>query len=290
MNIDNDSRLEVIQARRLVRWLTGSDGTLISTPDAPSRPTRPGGQPDAVLKDVSGKCYVVEVGRLLPPAVRNIDAFATRCIASPLEGKLPGTFTLTIDISKLVSGKLEPGQADTVVGEVNQFLRAGSLQDSQILAGGFTFTKVLPEGSRLVPQIVGPSIAHNVTEDDPSIADLKDFFDRQIAEADSKLRGWKGNRILLMDIGQSGLHWEFHAQKFKGGQGILLTWAAFKCPNTQNLDFIFLEPGVPVWQVSTESGQGPQIYAGTKWVDKPLGFYPLLWRRLGHPQLGRFGS
>lgn len=289
MNIDNDSRLEVMQARRLVRWLTGSDGKLISTPDAPGRQTRPGGHPDAVVQDVSGNCYAVEVGRLLLPAIRNIEAFAKRRIAASLEGKLPGTFTLTIDISNQTRGKLDLGEAATVVGEVNQLLRAGSLRDSQTLGCGFTLARVLPQGSRLVPLIVGPSIAHNITEDDSSVAALKDFFDLQVEEADSKLRGWQGNRILLMDIGQSGLDWEFHAQKFKGGQGILITWAEIKCPNTQNLDFVFLEPGVHVWQVSTSSGEGPQIYAGTKWVDQPRGFYPRLWRRLGHPQLGRFG-
>ena len=140
-----------------------------------------------------------------------------------------------------------------------------------------------------MPQIVGPSIANNVTEGDPSLVELKNLFDQQIDEAESKLRDWVGNRILLIDIGQSGLDWEFHALKFKGGQGILLTWAEDKCPHTRNLDFVFLEPGVHVWQVSSESGRGPQIYAGTKWVDQPRGFYPLLWRRLGHPRLGRFG-
>ena len=156
-------------------------------------------------------------------------------------------------------------------------------------AVGFKLTKVLPQGSRLVPQIVGPSIRYDVTEGDSSLVELKRLFPQQVDEAESKLRNWGGNRIMLMGIGQSGLDWEYHAQKFKGGQGVLLTWADNKCQNTRNLDFLFLELGVHVWQVSPGLGHGPQIYTGTKWVDQSLGFSPLIWRRLGHPPLGRFG-
>jgi hypothetical protein len=242
-----------------------------------------------VFQDTSGNPYVVEVGRLLTPQVRGLEAFLLRNVTNPLSGKLTGTFTLEVDSTQLNAGRLDSDTAALIVKEVEALMDSGKLQDSQALCGKFPFTKVIPTGHRVVPWVLGPSVACDIPAGDPSVAGLERFFESQVLEADRKLRGWQGNRILLMDIGQSGLSEEFHAVRFKDSQGVLLTWAESVCPQTQNLDFIFLEPGVRVWQASASSGERPQIYTGTKYVDKPRGFYIPLWRRLNHPPLGRFG-
>lgn len=280
---------ELKQARDFMRWVIGADCNLVDTPDAPGRATREGGNPDAVFQDPSGNRYVVEVGRLLTPQVRQLEAFLLHQVANPLSAHVPGTFTLGVDLTQLNGGRLAPDTAALMVKEVESLMDSGKLQDSQALCGKFPFTKVIPTGHRVVPWVLGPSVACDIPTGHPSVAGLERFFERQVLEADRKLRGYQGNRILLMDIGQSGLSEVFHAMRFKDSQGVLLTWAESVCPQTQNLDFIFLELGVPVWQASASSGKRPQVYAGTKYVDRPRGFYVPLWRRPNHPPLRRLG-
>lgn len=282
------SPLELVQAQQLVRWLTGQTCKLIATPDAPGNESRPGGNPEAVVEDISGERYVVEVKRLLTPEIRALEDFVNQRIAGLLNGMLLGTFTLTIQMVGHRLGKLDRDTAASVVQEVRSLISSGRLQDSQILSSGFPLDKVHPEGNRIVPFIVGPSLPHDLKKGDPVVDKVQRLFEEQVRKADRKFAGWQGNRIFLMDTGQSGLDVEFHAQEFKDGQGILLAWAEKVCRQTEFLDFFLLEPGVHVWQVSSSSGEGPQIYAGTKWVDQPRGFYIPLWRRPNHPPLGRF--
>jgi len=280
-------RSEVAQAQRFVRWVVGQDCELDDTPDARGRQSRPGGNPDAVFQDPSGQRYVVEVTRLLTQEVRKLESFASERIAVPLSGKLPGTFLLELRFPR--HGRLCPDVAASIVQQITELTRSSRLPDSQVLASGFPLRRVRPEGSRVVPWIIGPSLPYDLREDDPSAGELKKLFEEQMREADRKFQGWDGNRILLMDIGQSGLDEEFHAGKFRGGQGILLTWAESTCAQTQNMDFLFLEPGVHVWQPTSTSGEMVELYAGHRYVDATRGFYPLLWCRADYPGLTRFG-
>ena len=285
---DRISRLDLAQAARFVRWLTGQDCRLIDKPDAPGRQSRNGGHPDGVFGGASGERYIVEVERLLTPELRQLENYAIEKIARPFEGRVSGTFTLELRIDRLMSARLPVDLTIDTVKEIEAAISSGHLQESQALATGFPLRRVLKDGNRIVPWIVAEELPYDLRDDNPAASRLRVKFREQVEKANRKFEGWQGNRIVLLDIGQSGLDIEFHATRVRDGQGILLTWAETLCRKLKNIDFIFLEPGVRVWAPTSNPDKMHQIYAGTRWVDQPRGFYHHLWCRPGHPPVGRF--
>lgn len=282
----NAFRLEIQQSRDFLKWLTGENCELICEPDAPGHVTRDGGHPEAVFQDTNKNTYAIEVKRLLPPKIRSLEYFVQNHVAKPVEGLLPGTFILYIDITQLVNGQLDKQLASAIVEDIKAVVQSQTLEDSKDIHG-FIIAKVSDQGSQIYPYILGNELPHDLSDGSTEASELRELFERQVKQTDQKFKDYQSNRIFLMDIGQSGLIFDFHAQVFKDSKGILLKWAELFCTQTINLDFLFIEPGVRVWLPPNDQGQTQQIYAGTRWVDMSRGFYPLLWRRPSKNRIGR---
>ena len=128
------------------------------------------------------------------------------------------------------------------------------------------------------------SSSGELTIDNPLARELEKEFRHIIQSTDRKLEGYSGARILLLGLSQSGLDYEFHAKRFKDGQGIMLTWAENEGKMVRNLDYIFLEPGINVWSGSSDSLH-VKVFAGHKYTNSKAGYYPQVWQRRGTPRL-----
>jgi hypothetical protein len=158
-------------------------------------------------------------------------------------------------------------------------VKDGTLQNTQQLSTGVVLWKARDEGNRLVPWVTAPKLPFDLTDAHPVAKELRLAFEALVEEADLKFRGYDPYRLLLIATSQSGLDLEFHAGRFKDGKGTLLAWMDALCERINNIDAIFLEPGVNVW-----SAEG-KVMAGHKYIESKAGHYPELWRRSGVPRL-----
>lgn len=269
--------LEEKQARHFMRWITNENLSPIEKPDQ-MRPPRQGGHPDYRFKDSTGHQYVLELTRLLTKELRKLESFVEKEICEPVESHLAGTCILHIPLDdSRGKGKITPEVAECTKEEISRLIIASKLQETQCLSTGFVLSKVRDDGHKLVPWVTAPTLPYDLSISDPIAEELQKEFEEVILGNDGKFRDYGGTKILLIDISQSGLDWEFHAQRFKDSQGILLTWVENMPQAPVNIDFIYLEPGVRVWQGNNMH----RVLAGHKYVDKQAGHYICLWCRQG---------
>ncbi len=279
MNVPSKSSLELDSARHLMRWITREDLAPIDRPDQSQR-SRPGGHPDFVFEDSKKHRYVLELTRLLAPELRRLEDTVAAQVCAPVEHLCPGTYALHIQLTDpLGRGWIAPEVLKQTVQEITKILKSGTLQNTQELSTGFVLWKARDEGHRLVPWVTSPKLPFDLTDAHPVAKELRAVFERLVEEADLKFRGYDPYRLLLIATSQSGLDLEFHAERFKDGKGILLTWMDSLCERINNIDAIFLEPGVNVWSA------GGKVMAGHKYIESKAGHYPELWRRSGVPRL-----
>lgn len=279
MNVPPKSSLELDSARHLMRWITREDLAPIDRPDQSQR-SRPGGHPDFVFEDSKKHRYVLELTRLLAPELRTLEDTVAAQVCAPVEHLFPGTYALHIKLTHpLGKGWIAPEVLKQTVQEITKILKSGTLRNTQELSTGFVLWKARDEGNRLVPWVTSPKLPFDLTDAHPVAKELRAVFERLVEEADLKFRGYDPYRLLLIATSQSGLDLEFHAGRFKDGKGILLTWMDALCERINNIDAIFLEPGVNVWSA------GGKVMAGHKYVESKAGHYLELWRRSGVPRL-----
>lgn len=275
--------LELEQARHFLRWVTKEELAPIDKPDC-TRPSRLGGHPDYIFRDSEGQEYVLEVTRLLTPELRQLEQFAANRICRAVERYLTGTYILHIGLADpRGKGKIGPTIARSIVQQIMKLVQDDNLQGTQALSTGFAISKVRDDGRRVVPWVTAPELPFDLATDQPVAKDLEGEFDRLLLEADSKFREYGGIRVLLVNASQSGLNLEFHAQRFRASQGVMLIWVQEASLVTTNIDSICLEPGVNVW----EAGTGERVLAGHKYIESRAGYYVELWHRPGLPRLLR---
>ena len=279
MNVLPKPSLELDSARHLMRWITREDLTPIDKPDQSQR-SRLGGHPDFVFEDSRKRRYALELTRLLTPELRSLENTVAAQVCAPVEHLLPGTYALHIHLTDpLGRGRIAPEVLKQTAQEIAKILKDGTLQNTQQLSTGFVLWKARDEGNRLVPWVTSPKLPFDLTDAHPVAKELRLAFEALVEEADLKFRGYNPYRLLLIATSQSGLDLEFHAGRFKDRKGILLTWMDALCERINNIDAIFLEPGVNVW-----SAEG-KVMAGHKYIESKAGHYPELWRRSGVPRL-----
>lgn len=279
MNIPSKYSLELDSARHLMRWITREDISPIDKPDH-SQPSRQGGHPDFVFEDSRKRRYVLELSRLLTPELRSLENTVAAQVCAPVEHLLPGTYALHIHLTDpLGRGRIAPEVLKQTAQEIAKILKDGTLQNTQQLSAGFVLWKARDEGSKLVPLVTSPELPLDLTDAHPVAKELRAAFEELVEEADLKFRGYDPYRLLLIATSQSGLDLEFHAGRFKGSKGILLTWMDALCQRILNIDAIFLEPGINVWSA------GGRVMAGHKYIESKAGHCPELWRRSGVPRL-----
>jgi hypothetical protein len=224
--------------------------------------------------------YVLELTRLSTPQLRSLEETVSSRICIPVGQSLHGTFALHIRLTDpLGRGRISPHVLNLTAQEITTLAKRGDLQDTQQLSAGFVLRKVRDDGNKLVPWITSPELPFDLTDAHPVAGALRTAFEDLVLEADRKFLGYKPYRILIIGTSQSGLNLEFHAGRYKDGQGILLTWIANLSLRLANTDAILLEPGINVWST------GGKVMAGHKYVDSKAGHYPELWRRPGVPRL-----
>lgn len=265
-------RLETSQADHFMKWITEGPFTLLERPDV-ERPSRPGGYPDFRFKADAGHEYVLELTRLLAKELKNLEKFAIDSISTAVDCQLSGTYTLGIPVDYLGRARIKPEAAKQTVIEILELIRSGALGETAQLTAGFTVSKVRDDGSRLVPWLISPKLPPDLKLDDPRANELEKEFCNIVLSADHKFQGFAGRRIILISLSQSGLDWQFHAQRFRDSKGVMLTWAENVCKMVTNVDFIYLEPGVNVWHESSK------VFTGHKYANSPAGYYVLLWQR-----------
>jgi len=281
--MEGDLDLELNQGTNFMHWITLGDFRLLERPDRECI-SRKGGHPDFRFEDKAGKEYVIEYTRLLQKTLRNLEYFAESHIASPLQGKLPGTYTLEIMVDHIGRGWITVEAANLVVSEIMRLMQSDIQSKTGQLSSGFNLHKVSEDGSRLVPWLIGPTLPAELRLDDPLARELEKEFHDIVQSTDRKLDGYTGARILLLGLSQSGLDREFHAQRFINGQGVMLTWADNEGKAVKNLDYIYLEPGINVWSGSSDNLH-VKVFAGHKYTESKAGYYPILWQRPGTPTL-----
>ncbi len=262
-----------------MRWITHEDLTPIDKPDQSQR-SRMGGHPDFVFEDSRKRRYALELTRLLNPELRGLENSLAAQVCAPVERLLPGTFGLHIQLTDpLGRGRTAPEVLKKTEQEIAKILKDGTLQNTQQLTAGFVLWKARDEGNRLVPWLTSPELPFDLTDAHPVAKYLRAAFEKLVEEADLKFRGYDPFRLLLIATSQSGLDLEFHARRFKDGKGILLTWMDTLCEQINNIDAIFLDPGVNVWSA------GGKVMAGHKYIESKAGYYRELWHRSGIPRL-----
>lgn len=268
-------RLELEQAQHFMKWMTGENLYPVDKPDI-TRPSREGGHPDFIFQDSRGQKYVLELTRLLSEELRRLEAFVVKHICIPVASNLDGTYNLEIRLTDpLGKGRINRKTAESTALEILTHIENGDLKQIQHLRAGFTLTKVGNGGHRLNPWISAPEPPFDLKQDHPTAEELHNNFWETILETDRKFSGYDGFRVLVLNTSQSGLDLDFHATRFADGEGILLTWTRNMSAASANIDSIYLEPGVKVWQASDMR----QVMAGHRYIESKAGYYLELWHR-----------
>ncbi|MDO8749654.1 MAG: hypothetical protein Q7K03_00690 [Dehalococcoidia bacterium] len=287
--MDDKHALELDWANHFMHWVTLGKFNLLEKPDD-ERPSRKGGHPDFRFEDDAKREYVLELTRLMKKELRNLEKFLLASVSRPIGNQLPGTYVLQIPVDAIGRNWIDPQVAQETVVEISQLVRSGTLGQAQKLRSGFVLTRVREDGGKLVVQLVAPELPYDLALNDPIAKDLGKEFRSIVQEADQKFQGYTGARVLLIGLAQSGLNHEFHAGRSKDGKGIMLMWADNEGKALRNIDYIYVEPGISVWQPGLSSGETltlRNIFVGHRYTDSKAGHYVLLWQRTGTPGLLR---
>ncbi len=266
-------------AAQLGYQLAGGIVCIVDKPDAPGRQSRPGGRPDWVFEDSRQQRYVIEVGRLVPPTVRELEAVILKGITRPL-GELPGTFVLIAP-----DDRLKPEQQATIRQSIEQHLQAGHLPDDFSPVPGIFVQRAGDPPASLVPWIVVPDLPCNAAADDPQVQGLRSEFECIVKTASAKFQGFEGRRILLLRLVQSGLDRDYHVFPSLGRPGLLSEWLAPMTGTLTAVDDVWLDPGLRVWRQNNHSITGAgtlqRVLTGHRYLDTPSPKFHRLVRKVG---------
>lgn len=233
--------------------------------------------PDLKYEDDAGNQVVMECTRLMPPDVRRLEASIKRNVVAHITRTVPGTYCLECVVDPIGRGCVSAAIAAQVVSEINGLVLSGVLGETHYLSGAFCFRNVVEDGNRIVPWLVADPLPLDLRLDDPMAIVLQGVFHRGVSEAEAKFEGYTGTRVLLFSTGQSGLDIDFHAERFRDGQGLMLTWAEIEMEGVKNIDYIYLDPESSLKSADT----GMNVFTGHRYVDRPGAWFKKLWQRRG---------
>ncbi|MDQ6883726.1 MAG: hypothetical protein M3077_05740 [Candidatus Dormibacteraeota bacterium] len=276
---DYDRDLEERQARGLLHALTGEDLAPVDKPDAAGMPWTPGKKPDFEFAPTAGMRCFVEVTRLLPPTLRQVEDFAKEHIGRPLAGVLPGSFFLWVYLDSLSRKGIPPEHAQGIVRDIVLRVRHGKgvVPRSFEPVTGYRVERFDDSGSRLIPMVLAADLPYDLGAHDPRAIELRSLFVKTVLEASEKFRSRAGRHILLIDISQTGLDAEIHVMAPGMSPSLMTTWTDDLPAQASSVQEIYVEPGISVW-VSSDPRANPftpqvKIRAGTRYSDEPRGFY-----------------
>jgi hypothetical protein len=188
-----------------------------------------------------------------------------------LEQELKGAFIWSLHIEQHTNGEITPEAAQIVVSEIRSLaLRLAAFYAQSLSLG--TLTKISNSGNRLVVQVVA--------KNPRLMRSLKALLEAILSKAERKFYRYRGVRVLLLNVEQSGLDLDYHARQSKYSEGIIRHWIQERIEVSTRIDYICVAQGMRVWH-----GADTRILTGHKYVDQPYPSYEEVWRRSGLPRI-----
>lgn len=235
-------------------------------------------RPDYAFYFGHGVRYTVELERWLPPNVRRLESQANQRVSKILEQKLPGIFIWSLPIELFPDGEITPNAAKVVVSEIRSLALELATFNTQPLSLGI-LTKISNSGNKLVVQVMGKEPL-NVARYPRLMRSLKVLLEEILAKAEKKFYRYRGVRVLLLSVEQSGLDLDYHARRSKYSEGIIRRWIQERIGTLTRIDYVCVAQGIRVWH-----GADTRILTGHKYVDQPQPSYEEVWRRPGLPRI-----
>ncbi|MBN2463742.1 MAG: hypothetical protein JXB43_09125 [Dehalococcoidia bacterium] len=270
-NIYEKQALELQEATHFMQWVTSQTPSRIRRLDQKKDRSRP----EFAFCYPSGQRYTLELTRWLTPELKRLQNFLEKNIAKPLRKNLQGTFVLSIPRGIQIT----KNQARNLVSEINQKINTSNIKVQTFSLSIGTFAKVRDNGQKLVSTITDPELPAYLDENDEKVEILRSELIRILDETQHKFRHYRSIRVLLLNISQNGLDIGYHAGISKEGPGIIKRWLSKLLQSSTAIDYICLNPGIPVW----DGGSGDRILTGHKYENQPPSYYEEVWHRPGFP-------
>lgn len=235
-------------------------------------------RPDYAFYYGNGVRYTVELERWLPPNIRRLEDQANQRVSRILDQELPGIFMWSLPIELVPDGKLIPTLAKAVISEIRSSVSKLTTSNFQSLSLG-KLTKMSSSGSRLIVEVLRKEPV-NIARHPHLMRSLKALLGEILAKGEKKFYGYRGVRVLLLSIEQSGLDLDYHARRSKYSEGIIRRWIQERIKLSTRIDYVCAAQGVRVWQ-----GADIRIMTGHKYVDQPHPSYEEVWHRPGLPRI-----
>jgi len=216
-------------------------------------------RPDCAVYVGNGLRYTIELERWLPPNVRQLESQANRLVSRPLKQYLNGTFIWTLQIELFPNGEIQPRIAKAVVSEIRRLARTRSFGAQDLSLG--RLIKISDSDNRLVVQVIGKEPI-NIARNPRLMRSLKGQLGVILDKAEKKFKRYRGIRVLLLSVEQSGLDLDYHARRSKYSEGIIRRWIRERISTPSKIDYICVAQGLRIWQ-----GAGMRILTGHKYVD-----------------------
>ena len=232
----------------------------IGSPDL-QRPSLTSGRktPDFVCLDIT-RPYAVEVTRLMPKYVRELQFVLDQHVCGPLRGLVRGTFTLQATLPAAESYLLTKGELARLASEAaTEYSRDPDAIEHE-LGGGFSLVRNRTHGSQVVPWLMQEELP-TYPEQTPLYNELLRLTIDAVLEAGEKFAAFDGNRILLIDASQANLDLNVHSSAFESS-------LRKRIPRlVGHLDEVWFG------QYSVWSGRGPRVLTGHRYIDADYWLY-----------------
>lgn len=268
--------------RRLASWLisavTREEPLALRELDPPGSAASSRKNPDIGYTDRNGQEFVIEVTRLMAPRLMEVYNFAIEHISNVVSPQLDGLHFLTFRCDQLDHGIIPPAHARAIVTAITDRLDHGALPWPFKALDAYEITRGDDGTGWLQPFLLADPLPYNAKASDTQSQQLQRQFEAIVAETHEKMEGYRGHRILLVDIAQTGLDAEYHSLWLGGQKPLLAHWADDIASRWQNVEEIYLQPGVALW-----SADGLRIASPTAYTGEARGFHirlrpgPVAW-------------
>jgi hypothetical protein len=235
-------------------------------------------RPDYAIYYGKGIRYTIELERWLPLEVRKLEDQACKIQSRILSKKLPGIFIWYIPIELAPDWNLLTLTAKSAMQEIKGSIQTLPVSGSHPLSLG-TLVKVSDSGSKLVIEVLRKEPL-NFARHPRLMHSLKATLNQILTKGEKKFYKYRGARVLLLNVEQSGIDLDYHARPSKYSEGVVRRWVKERIKSPTKIDYVCLAQGMRVWH-----GVDVRILTGHKYVDQPHPNYEEVWRRQGLPPI-----
>ena len=204
----------------------------------------------------------------MAPRLMQVYDFAIDHISKVVSRQLNGLHFLSFRFDRLDHGIIPLVHARAIVTAIADQLELRPLPTPFTPLDAYEVTRGDDGPGWLQPFLLSDTLPYDVPRSDAQAQRLERQFDAMVAEAHEKMDGHQGRRILLVDIAQTGLDAEYHALRLGGQRPLLDYWADDIAGRWENVDEIYFQPGVTVW-----NAEGLRIASPTAYTGEARGFH-----------------